>query len=259
MPLRRYQELASHNFVLRPEDYRESGLVSSGVWMNIMQTQVSAPASTISSARPGHFTPRDNNPRHYYNTSHSLSMLTFGGPPSTAAPSLSGKNDIMIHNKEVDSFDALGEKGMYRDDEGWEGYTDEVLPEKSHPRLWRNLRHIVFSLYRRLFGLVFIVNMSVFSVVMARGGLSSPRIATIVTGNLFTAIVIRQDYVVNILFEIFCSVPQSWPLWFRRVCAKIYTMGGIHSGCAVSAVVWFIYLSEWSSCYLAGQLLMRSS
>lgn len=42
------------------------------------------------------------------------------------------------------------------------------------------------------------------------------------------------------LFWLFCSVPLSAPLRIRRVAAKIYHLGGLHSGCALAAFLWFI-------------------
>lgn len=74
----------------------------------------------------------------------------------------------------------------------WDGYLDDQIPDKKEPKVVRNLRHIVFSLYRRLFGVVFIVNMSIFIHVLARGGLPANKIGTIVVGNICAAVLMRQ-------------------------------------------------------------------
>ncbi|KAK1223094.1 hypothetical protein PQX77_014022 [Marasmius sp. AFHP31] len=126
------------------------------------------------------------------------------------------------------------EKGM-----GWEGYEDDELPEKVHGHYLRNLRHQAFSLYRRIFGVVFITNMAIFIVVCIRET-SVPKIAEIAVANLFASIVMRQEYVVNTFFNVFCSVPRSWPLAIRRIAARVYHIGGLHSGFAVSGTVWLI-------------------
>ena len=36
------------------------------------------------------------------------------------------------------------------------------------------------------------------------------------------------------------AIQFSWPLSIRRVCARVYHIGGLHSGCAVSGVVWLV-------------------
>jgi len=41
-------------------------------------------------------------------------------------------------------------------------------------------------------------------------------------------------------FNVFCAVPTSWPLAIRRVCARVYHIGGLHSGCAASGVLWLL-------------------
>ncbi|KAG8695696.1 hypothetical protein FRC09_008995 [Ceratobasidium sp. 395] len=135
---------------------------------------------------------------------------------------------------------AAAEKGG----NAWDGYLDDELPEKNEPKVIRNLRHIVFSLYRRLFGVVFIVNMSIFIHALVKGGLPAKHIGTIVVGNICAAVLMRQDYVLNLIFNIACAVPKSWPLAIRRIAGRVYHHGGAHSGSAISAVVWLIYFTE---------------
>ncbi|KAJ7269922.1 hypothetical protein C8J57DRAFT_1509039 [Mycena rebaudengoi] len=44
----------------------------------------------------------------------------------------------------------------------WDGYERDVLPRKLQPKVLRNLRNQLLSLYRRLFGLVFVANLGLF-------------------------------------------------------------------------------------------------
>jgi hypothetical protein len=67
-----------------------------------------------------------------------------------------------------------------------------------------------------------------------------PNLATATAANLTFAVLVRQDHVVNILFKIACSVPTWAPIFIRRNCAKVYHIGGLHSGCAVAATVWLV-------------------
>ncbi|KAJ7863109.1 hypothetical protein B0H14DRAFT_483186 [Mycena olivaceomarginata] len=84
--------------------------------------------------------------------------------------------------------------------------------------------------------------MVIFIVMLARGGVNSQHLGLITLANLFIAILMRQDYVVNAFFNVFCAVPTSWPISIRRVCARVYHIGGLHSGCATSGVVWLALL-----------------
>lgn len=90
----------------------------------------------------------------------------------------------------------------------WSGYEDDPLPEKTQGKYIRNLRHQVFTLYRRLFGVVFVTNMAVFISVVINGA-NAQQIGTIVIANLFCSILMRQDYVINVFFNVFCAVPTS--------------------------------------------------
>ncbi|KAK0496375.1 hypothetical protein EDD18DRAFT_1353119 [Armillaria luteobubalina] len=107
----------------------------------------------------------------------------------------------------------------------WDGYENDEVPEKVQPRLVRNLRLQAFSIYRRLFSVVFITNMGIFISYAIRGYNS------------------QKELVINTLFAVACSVPQSWPFWVRKLAARVYHNGGVHSGAAVSGTVWLILLS----------------
>ncbi|KAF8307865.1 hypothetical protein DL93DRAFT_2126926 [Clavulina sp. PMI_390] len=125
----------------------------------------------------------------------------------------------------------------------WDGYLDDQLPEKAQGRWIRNLRHQVFSLYRRFFGVIFLTNALVLIIYSVNGHLTTSLIGQITASNLMVSILFRQDHIINTLFGVFCRVPVSWPLWIRSTCAEIYHVGGIHSGCSFSATIWFIYFS----------------
>ncbi|KAG8530079.1 uncharacterized protein KY384_005561 [Bacidia gigantensis] len=130
--------------------------------------------------------------------------------------------------------------------------TAEPLSEKSKtlvnfripsPRQFRNQ---VFNAYQRLFSLVFIVNIIAFVWVLTKHRNSHPfgpsldHVATATAANITGAILMRQEYVVNALYTIFCWTPHSFPLRVRRAIAKVYHFGGVHSGAAVSATVWYL-------------------
>ena len=126
----------------------------------------------------------------------------------------------------------------------------DQLPNLPHNRkILRGLRYKLLAVYQRLFSVVFIGNMIaiVIEVVMHRHshpfGPPLGNLATAIAANVMGAILIRQEYVINALYSIFCWTPLWMPLRFRRMVSKLYHFGGVHTGCAVSAVAWFILYS----------------
>ncbi|KAJ5165846.1 NRPS-like enzyme [Penicillium capsulatum] len=124
--------------------------------------------------------------------------------------------------------------------------SDLTSLDTEKPRRWhwlsefvKDLRYRIWIIYRRLFSLVWIVNLAALLVVLLTPSVDREWLATIALLNLAVAITIRQDFVINLLFAICCSVPRSWPLAIRRRMAQVYHLGGIHSGCASAAVCWF--------------------
>jgi hypothetical protein len=116
------------------------------------------------------------------------------------------------------------------------------LPDKKGIHGLRALRYKFFSLYRRFFTSVFIANVATIIWVMSTrsSGSTIAKLATATATNLTVAVLMRQDHVVNALFKIFCSVPTWAPLFIRRNFARIFHIGGIHSGAGVAATLWFL-------------------
>ena len=93
----------------------------------------------------------------------------------------------------------------------WDGYLEDDLPEKVHGHWLRNLRFQVLSMYRKIFGIIFTTNVAIFIALCVRGGdeVTSKRLGKIVVANLFVAIMMRQDQIVNGFYNVFTSVPRS--------------------------------------------------
>jgi hypothetical protein len=122
-----------------------------------------------------------------------------------------------------------------------QGILDMPLPGKRYDRLTRNLRWTLLSVYRRLNILVLLPNIVVMVVLGAQHNLLrlSPQIvATAIAANLTASVLIRQELLINLLFIIFGNCPKRLPLRVRRLSAKIYHLGGVHSGAGIAAVVW---------------------
>ncbi|PHH63874.1 hypothetical protein CDD82_1825 [Ophiocordyceps australis] len=120
-----------------------------------------------------------------------------------------------------------------------EAPVSEDIPDKQWPQPWRGLRHRVLIIYRLLFSLIGLLNLgALVAVVLAKPGVEC--MATLTAANLVAAVLVRQDGVINGLYTLFCSMPRSAPLWIRRRCAKIYHLGGLHSGAGFCATAWLL-------------------
>ncbi|MFE9257850.1 hypothetical protein [Streptomyces sp. NPDC006879] len=116
----------------------------------------------------------------------------------------------------------------------------EPLPAPT-PLLRRMLKHPRLMHHNRLAALVLAAN----AVVLLRalpGGIATHTISHAVLANFALAILIRQQYVINLLFRIATAAPTSWPLRIRWTLAKVYHFGGLHVGGALSGTLWFIGL-----------------
>jgi hypothetical protein len=108
-----------------------------------------------------------------------------------------------------------------------------VLPE---PSTWQKIaKHPLLFHYNRLIVLALVINMAILAVAH-----DTTMAAHAALTNLTIAVLVRQRHVWNLVFAVARKVPPHWPLWTRRSAAKVYHLGGLHVGAAVSAVVWFV-------------------
>jgi hypothetical protein len=123
----------------------------------------------------------------------------------------------------------------------------DPIPLGSTPPVIRSIRYKAFNVYRRLFSIVFLANLVALIVLVVRKrraqsfNLSS--ISTAAASTILVAVLIRQDYVANLLFRTGWMIPHSTPLWIRARIAKIYHHGGIHSAAGVCGTMWFLLLT----------------
>ncbi|KAF9448859.1 hypothetical protein P691DRAFT_791955, partial [Macrolepiota fuliginosa MF-IS2] len=90
----------------------------------------------------------------------------------------------------------------------WTGLEDDALPDKEDGKKLRFLRHQVFTLYRKLFGVVFLTNLAIFVWMIVREA-NALNVAGVAVANLFVSILHRQEYVVNTYYWLFTRVPLS--------------------------------------------------
>lgn len=140
-----------------------------------------------------------------------------------------------------------------------------LSPPRRHIRIIRHLRYAIFTVYRRLFTLVFLLNsISIPSLLHQWRSWTSTTVATTTTtdytaavakthlpntlatlasSNFLLAVLIRQDHLIELLFRAAWLVPWHVPLSIRQIVARVYCYGGIHSGAAVAGTMWWLVFS----------------
>lgn len=125
-----------------------------------------------------------------------------------------------------------------------------VLPPKKNI-LYRLGKHPLLIPYNRLFILVSLINLyliykSIFEWNwFDSNGIAINTIAQVVLINFTVGILVRQQYVINLLFSIATSIPKSWPLFVRRIAGKVYHFGGLHSSSTSMGTLWyFIFIGS---------------
>lgn len=110
------------------------------------------------------------------------------------------------------------------------------LPKKSR---FASIRYTILDIYRRLFTLVFCANVAIFIAIMVTDQ-KLLALGNAAAANLLACGLARQPLVVNSIFLVVCSIPRWAPLRLRRIASKVYHYGGVHSGCGVASLVWYV-------------------
>jgi hypothetical protein len=110
----------------------------------------------------------------------------------------------------------------------------------------RTLKHPLLMHYNRLIVAVLAANVGLFWYSLTSGAWwSGDRIAltalsNAALANFALAIIIRQQYVINLLFSLATRTRTRWPLKVRWTLAKVYHFGGLHVGGALAGTLWFV-------------------
>lgn len=153
------------------------------------------------------------------------------------------------------------EAGMLNESGTTLGVNDALsLPDKRYHSVIRNTRHKILNVYRRMATLVIIANVVALVCFVASAGsledVAADDIATATSVNIFVTIAVRQEWIVNSIYAACLSAPLTAPLRLRRILAKVYENGGLHSGTAYAGTIWFILLcATLTRMYLQGKLV----
>ncbi|WP_030955629.1 membrane protein [Streptomyces sp. NRRL S-481] len=108
------------------------------------------------------------------------------------------------------------------------------------PALRRLPKHPRLMHYNRLAALVLLANAA---FLWAAWPLAAPTLGHAALANLALAVLVRQQYVINLLFRLATSAPTTWPLKIRWTLGKVYHFGGLHVGGALAGTAWFLALT----------------
>jgi len=126
--------------------------------------------------------------------------------------------------------------------------TPAAPPARSGPKQKKKVSKWVlwklwFNTYRKLFTFVFCINAVGIGFAASGHWPYAVRYSgALVLGNLFTAILMRNECFGRILYLFVNTCFAKWaPLWWRLGCTSVLQhLGGIHSGCALSGTLWLI-------------------
>ncbi|KAF8314486.1 hypothetical protein DL93DRAFT_2080139 [Clavulina sp. PMI_390] len=119
--------------------------------------------------------------------------------------------------------------------------TGKALPSK--PNRWIQLQWFMTT-YRKFF--IFIVTLNLAAITSAATGhflYGRTHSGAILLGNLLAAVLMRNEFFLRILYFLANHLLAKWPpLWLRlTVTSTLQHVGGIHSGCATSGLMWILY------------------
>ena len=98
--------------------------------------------------------------------------------------------------------------------------------------------------YNRLIGLVVLVNGALLSVHLWQGnwriadGSALTGISNLIVVNLAIAVLMRQQHVLNVIFDLAGRGSTRWPRRLRWMVSKVNHIGGLHAGAALVGASW---------------------
>ncbi|XP_055825464.1 adenylate-forming reductase 06235 [Solanum dulcamara] len=103
----------------------------------------------------------------------------------------------------------------------------------------------LFTVYKRLFALSFVLNIT-FLILASTGNFPYARKKAVLfsIGNIFALTLCRSEAFLRVLFWVAVNcLGWSWiPIRIKTIVTSLLqSLGGIHSGCAISSIAWLVY------------------
>lgn len=104
---------------------------------------------------------------------------------------------------------------------------------------WQRFRLRWLTAYRVLIGFVIMANLAAMIAKLVKGSaVETPLTAT--AANIMAAVLLRQEDLINFSFGLISRLPSTLPFSVRRMIGDFHHFGGVHVGCALSALLWYI-------------------
>ena len=221
--------------------------------LKVLAAELSIPATDVKPAKPGH-----HRVDSAFDNMVAVQEVVVPLPAITQESSRTSYQDIDLekgvrcHTKHLSSSTVSTNPDS----------TLAIMPHATGSPKAHWIRHRGMIAYRWFLIPIVAVNIGVACWILDRGIKSQhyplSYVATATASNLCASILIRSEPVINLLFTVFSSVPTWMPLAIRRISANVYHIGGIHVGCAIAAVIWFIIFAVGTSIDLAKDANLRA-
>ena len=123
------------------------------------------------------------------------------------------------------------------------GVSKEENTRTTHARAihggWQRFRLSWLTAYRVLIFGVLAINLSLL-ILFVNASLTADALLTAAAANITAAVVLRQEVVINTAFTSVSKLPPALPYSIRRIFGDLHHYGGVHIGCALSALLWYI-------------------
>ena len=123
------------------------------------------------------------------------------------------------------------------------GVSKEENTRTTHARAihggWQRFRLSWLTAYRVLIFGVLAINLSLL-ILFVNASLTADALLTAAAANITAAVVLRQEEVINTAFTSVSKLPPALPYSIRRIFGDLHHYGGVHIGCALSALLWYI-------------------
>ncbi|WP_442930691.1 hypothetical protein [Micromonospora sp. NBC_00421] len=107
--------------------------------------------------------------------------------------------------------------------------------------LRRILAHPRFMHHHRLVAAVLATNIALLAYGLTAGWWRGPEaLGDAALANVALAVLVRQQYLVNLFFWLATRAPTRWPLRIRATLGKVYHFGGLHVGAALAGTGWYL-------------------
>ncbi|KAJ4375889.1 hypothetical protein N0V83_001167 [Neocucurbitaria cava] len=113
-----------------------------------------------------------------------------------------------------------------------------TVQEQTQASRFRRLQLHWLTAYRLLIGLTLAINLAVL-IAWLNTYLPLAGLLQATSTNLFVAVLIRQEDLLNASFFLLAKIPLRLPLRIRKTIADFHHYGGFHIGCALSALMWY--------------------